>query len=65
MKRGGDSPDVVYRGDGSGGGRGGGGNSLRNGGRRGMVVVGRKRRVARFVPLFPDLAGTENGICSL
>ena len=36
-----------------------------NSGRREMVVVGRKRGVARFVPLFPDLAGTEHGICSL
>ena len=33
-----------------------------SGGRRGMVVVERKRRVARFVPTFPDLAGTEKVI---
>ena len=57
--------DVGYRGDGSGGAGGGGSNGLRNGGRREMVVVGRKRCVARFVPPFPDLAGTKNGICSL
>ena len=38
---------------------------MTNGRRREMVVVGRKRRVARFVPPFPDLAGTENGIGSL
>ena len=28
-----------------------------------MVVVERKRGVARFVPAFPDLAGTEKVIC--
>ena len=33
-----------------------------SGGRRGMVVVERKRRVARFVPMFPDLAGTKKVI---
>ena len=31
-------------------------------GRRGMVVVERKRHVARFVPMFPDLAGTKKVI---
>ena len=34
----------------------------KRGGRCGMVVVERKRRVARFVPTFPDLAGTEKVI---
>ena len=38
---------------------------MTNGGSREMVVVGRKRHMARFVPPFPDLAGTEDGICSL
>ena len=33
-----------------------------SGGRCGIVVVERKRRVARFVPTFPDLAGTEKVI---
>ena len=33
-----------------------------SGGRRGMVVVERKRHVAWFVPMFPDLAGTEKVI---
>ena len=28
-----------------------------------MVVVERKRHVARFVPKFPDLAGTEKVVC--
>ena len=55
----------MYSGGGSGRGGGGGGNGLMNGGRCEMVVVGRKRCVARFVPPFPNLAGTENGICSL
>ena len=55
----------MYSGGGSGGGGGGGGHSLTIGGRREMVVVGRKRGVARFVPLFPDLAGTAHGICGL
>ena len=33
-----------------------------SGGRHGMVVVERKRCVARFVPTFPDLAGTKKVI---
>ena len=33
-----------------------------SGGRHGMVVVQRKRCVARFVPMFPNLAGTEKVI---
>ena len=41
------------------------GNGLMNSGRCKMVVVGRKGSVALFVPSFPDLAGAENGICSL
>ena len=34
-----------------------------SGGRHGMVVVERKRHVAWFVPMFPDLAGTKKVIC--
>ena len=32
-------------------------------GRHGLVVVKRKRHVAPFVPMFPNLAGTEKVIC--
>ena len=37
---------------------------MTSGGRRGMVVVERKRCVARFVPTFPDFAVTEKVIVS-
>ena len=35
-----------------------------SGGKCRMVVVERKRRMARFLPTFPDLAGTEKKVIS-
>ena len=57
-----DSPGILYSGGGHDGGVGWWWLTM-SGGRRGMVVVERKRCMARFVPTFPDVAGTEKVIC--